>query len=135
MSRSHLTVVGSRRLVIKECLDAQKTLEQALQSVPKGQRAKYIRQLDLLKERLANGERLSNENFPKEAVIPTSSNSQYFYAFKKIPIRAYCWFSKIRPRTVFISHYSYKDQKKLRQADIDIVGNNFYRIEVLNHEC
>ena len=77
----------------------------------------------LLIERLADGRPMSKENFPSEGQLPSSAGK--FHAFKKLPIRAYCWLSQKYPNTYFISHYIYKDQQKLDKRDTNRVHANW----------
>ncbi len=82
--------------------------------------------------RLANGGRISKDSFPKEGQLPKQpgqQNTKYFYALKKIPIRAYGWYSERESGKFFISHYIYKDRNKLSEADTKRVGANWTRIE------
>ncbi len=90
-------------------------------------------------QRLADGERMSKENFPQEGELPKSKNNpnktKKFNALKRIPIRGYCWLSEKHHDTYFISHYIYKDYDKLKERDTEIVGRNWKRIEVDGDEC
>ncbi|KAA0875941.1 hypothetical protein E1H14_03430 [Nitrincola tapanii] len=84
-------------------------------------------------QRLADGHRVSRENFPKEGELPKKRNGKsagYFFAFKRMPIRGYCWQSECHPDTWFISHYVFKDYQKLKAKDVDRVAHNWIRIEV-----
>ena len=109
---------------IVHCDGAIDSFRKALQSVtPHKKQQSITRAMIQLIERLAEGKRLSAENFPPEGNLPKSSGK--FYAFKKLPIRAYCWQSKKQAGTYFISHYTYKDKAKLLQKDIDKVHANW----------
>jgi len=48
-----------------------------------------------------------------------------FYAIKRIPVRAYFWYSEIHKDTIVISHYVRKSWRKLRKADIKRVQANW----------
>jgi hypothetical protein len=47
------------------------------------------------------------------------------FAIKRIPIRAYFWYSEVHRDTIVISHYVKKSWKKLRKADIERVRANW----------
>lgn len=84
-------------------------------------------------QRLADGHPMTKENFPKEGRLPNKPNGDsagYFYAFKRIPVRGYCWRSERLKNTWFISHYVYKDYQKLKAKDTDRLARNWTRIEV-----
>jgi hypothetical protein len=83
-------------------------------------------------ERLADGQRMSKENFPQEGNLPKRKGQQRakkFNALKRIPIRGYCWLSDRCKNTYFISHYVYKDYDDLKDSDTKRVGANWRRIE------
>ena len=46
------------------------------------------------------------------------SKAKKFFAIKRIPIRAYFWYSDVHKNTIVISHYVYKKWQKLRTKDI-----------------
>jgi len=122
---------------IVHCNGAIESYKKALDSVPKHRHAAFTRGLIQQIKRLANGERMSKENFPAEGELPNRKGqhvSKKFYAFKRIPLRGYCWLSESHNRTYYISHYIYKNHKKLKEVDTKTVGNNWRRIEVNNHE-
>ena len=86
-------------------------------------------------QRLADGGRMSGENFVKEGKLPSQNGkSKHFYALKRIPIRGYCWLSEKHPNTYFISHYMFKKAQKLKERDITIVSGNWRRIEENGYE-
>ena len=88
-------------------------------------------------QRLADGHRMSRENFPREGELPKridGSSAGYFFALKMLPIRGYCWQSDSHPNTWFISHYVYKDYQKLKKRDETKVAENWTRIEVGGNE-
>lgn len=82
-------------------------------------------------QRLADGFNMSADNFPHEGVLPCGGR---YRALKRIPLRAYCWLSKRKSATYYISHYVYKDFDKLKRRDTDIVCDNWKRVEVDNRE-
>jgi len=88
-------------------------------------------------QRLADGSRMSKENFPQEGELPKlagQQKSKKFNALKRIPIRGYCWLSEKHPNTYFISHYVFKDYDKLKEKDTKKVRDNWNRIEVGDDE-
>ena len=48
-----------------------------------------------------------------------------FFAIKRIPIRAYFWYSGVHKNTIIISHYVYKKWQKLRTEDTRKVKLNW----------
>jgi hypothetical protein len=48
-----------------------------------------------------------------------------FFAVKRIPIRAYFWYSDAQKNTIVISHYVYKKWQKLRTEDVRKVKMNW----------
>ncbi len=48
-----------------------------------------------------------------------------FFAIKRIPIRAYFWYSDVHKNTIVVSHYVYKKWQKLRSEDIEKVKSNW----------
>lgn len=117
---------------VVHCKGAIQSFDAALQLLPgKKKRESMKRGMILLINRLANGHRMSKADFPPEGPLPKrpGQDNGKFYAFKRIPIRAYVWLSKRLPGTYFISHYVCKRYDDLKQADIDLVGENWARIE------
>ena len=53
------------------------------------------------------------------------SKAKKFFAIKRIPIRAYFWYSDIHRNTIVISHYVYKKWQKLRIKDTKKVKLNW----------
>jgi hypothetical protein len=53
------------------------------------------------------------------------SKGKKFFAIKRIPIRAYFWYSDVYKDTIVISHYVYKKWQKLRTKDIRKVRLNW----------
>ncbi|WP_211117219.1 hypothetical protein [Scandinavium goeteborgense] len=125
------TIVGSL-LRIVHCLNARDSFTQALESIPANKRDSTKARMDAMVQRLANGGRLSKDSFPPEGPLPGRAGkpAKHFYAFKKIPIRAYGWYSERYEKTFFISHYIYKNQDKLASKDTTKVQGNWTRIEV-----
>ncbi|WP_233080712.1 hypothetical protein [Rheinheimera soli] len=112
------------KFTVEHCEGAIESFEEALISVtPHNKKSSIKRAIIQLIERLADGKQMSKENFPQEGQLPKSNGK--FNAFKKLPIRAYCWLSSKHPNTYFISHYTYKDKQKLDQRDIDKVHANW----------
>ena len=109
---------------VEHCDKALESFEDALVSVSPHKKKKTVTNAIIqLIDRLANGKRMSKENFPQEGNLPQGKGK--FNAFKKIPVRAYCWLSTKHPNTYFISHYTYKDKQKLDKRDIDKVHVNW----------
>lgn len=129
------TIVGSM-LRIVHCLDAWNSFNQALESIPANRRDSTKARMDAMVQRLANGGRLSKDSFPPEGPLPSRAGkpAKQFYAFKKIPIRAYGWYSERYEKTFFISHYIYKNKDKLAAKDTTKVQGNWTRIEVNGDE-
>jgi hypothetical protein len=50
-----------------------------------------------------------------------------FFAIKRIPIRAYFWYSKKHKNTIVVSHYVKKIWRKLRPEDTRLVKANWER--------
>ncbi len=126
---------GSKFTVI-HCEGALESYVTALNSVNAGKEGKkhesFTRGIILQIERLADGQRMSRENFPQEGDLPKRKGQQKakkFNALKRIPIRGYCWLSGRHNDTYFISHYVYKDYDDLRPRDTNRVGVNWRRIE------
>ncbi|WP_156365646.1 hypothetical protein [Erwinia sp. Leaf53] len=128
--------ITGQKLTIVHCLGAWDTFTESLNSVKVSRRESIKHQMDSLVKRLSNGSRLSKDSFPPEGPLPSLAGrpSKQFYAFKKIPIRAYGWFSETKPRKFFISHYTYKNTGKLSKSDTTIVQANWTRIEVNGDE-
>lgn len=124
---------------IVHCKGAVESFNESIASVQAGNKRKsFIRGIVSQIMRLAEGQRLSNENFKVEGDLPARIGKQKrkkFKALKRIPIRAYCWLSEKHENTYFISHYVYKNYKKLKDSDTVRVGNNWLRIEENNDEC
>ena len=129
--------VGSK-FSIKHCKNALESFEDALTHVDSRKMKAFKRQMAMQIQKLADGHRMSKENFPQEGELPClpgKRKGKKFNALKRIPIRGYCWLSDKYPQTYFISHYVYKDYGKLKDKDTTIVGNNWLRIEVNDDEC
>lgn len=128
---------GSRFTVI-HCKGALESYEEALKSVEAAKRSKFTMNMIIQIQRLADGHRMSKENFPQEGDLPKrkgQSHAKKFNALKRIPIRGYCWLSERYANTYFISHYVFKDYDRLKDSDTRKVGDNWRRIEVNGDEC
>lgn len=123
------------KYTVTHCKGAMDSLEKALKHVTKSKADSLINGLAVQIERLAEGHRMSNKNFPSEGNLPKQSSTKKFRALKRLPVRGYCWLSDKNKDTYYISHYIYKDQKKLSDKDTEIVGKNWKRIEVNGDEC
>lgn len=125
-------MINGSLLRIVHCKGAWDSFLEALECVPANKRNSIKAQMDLLIRRLSNGVRLSKDSFPPEGPLPSHAGrpGKQFYAFKKIPVRAYGWYSERVERTFFISHYIYKSKDKLAAKDTSRVQRNWRRIEV-----
>jgi len=128
---------SGRRYTIKHCVGAVESFSKAVERLPAGQQRKFKRWTELQIQRLADGERMSHDSFPSEGDLPAVPGKprRKFRAFKRIPVRGYCWKSDRCPNVYFISHYIVKKKNKLAITDIEKVGNNWTRVEVNEHEC
>ena len=135
MSENKLKEVhkGSRLTVI-HCKGALKSFRELLS---KTGTPKYEKIILLQINSIIDGHRLSKQNFRQESELPAHPKNhvkKHFYAFKKIPIRAYGWYSETKPGVFFISHYIHKKRDELADSDKKIVKNNWERIEVNNED-
>lgn len=123
-------------LTIVHCEGAWDTFLVALESIQQARRESIKHRMDMLVKALADGRRLSKDSFPPEGMLPClpGKEAKQFYAFKKIPIRAYGWYSETKPKKFFISHYIFKNTNKLSKSDTTIVQGNWTRIEVNGDE-
>lgn len=127
-----------KRFTIVHCNGAYKSFSDSLASLPANKAKSLKRQMVLQITKLANGDRMSKENFPQEGLLPSlkgQHKKKKFNALKRLPIRGYCWLSDKYENTYFISHYIHKKTDKLKDKDVQIVGNNWTRIEVNGDEC
>lgn len=124
-------IIKGSNFTIIHCDGALESMEQALSGCKATKRRSLERGIQMQIERLANGHRLSKEHFPPEGQLP---NNKKFYAFKRKPLRAYCWLSTTRKNTYFVSHYVHKKCQKLSTADTNKISQNWRRIEEGNDE-
>lgn len=140
MSDSDIDIKQSftgKRFRIVHCEGARESFKEALSHVPVKHAKKFNRSMPIQIQRLADGHQMSKETFPQEGYLPKKpgqTTAKKFNALKKIPIRGYCWLSERCINTYFISHYTHKDQQKLKPRDTNIVGANWRRIEENNDE-
>lgn len=121
------------RFRVVHCAGAVESYRAALKHVDARKAKSFTRKIIAQLKRLADGQPMSNEHFPKEGELPKRPGQQrtrHFHALKRIPLRGYCWRSETKPDTWFISHYVYKDYMKLAARETRKVGNNWHRIEV-----
>ncbi|MFT4929422.1 MAG: hypothetical protein ACI8WB_005555 [Phenylobacterium sp.] len=126
------------RFRITHCKGALVSFEEAISHLETNKRQSFKRAMVRQIQRLADGHRMSKENFPQEGELPKKlgqRKAKKFNALKKIPVRGYCWLSEICANTYFISHYVYKNYDKLKPRDTTRVGDNWVRIEVNHNEC
>lgn len=121
-----------RKFTVTHCTGAIDSFRKAVERVQPNQRRKFKRWMEMQINRLANGERMPQDSFPWEGDLPalTGRPKKRFRAFKKIPVRGYCWKSEKHENTYFISHYILKKKDALDGNDTTKVGNNWKRIEV-----
>lgn len=118
---------------VVHCRGAMDSFDAALKHCQKGKANSLRRGMEQQIARLADGHRMSKENFPSEGDLPKLSghtSAKKFNALKRKPIRGYCWLSEKYLNTYFISHYIYKNFQKLNSKDTDRVASNWKRIEV-----
>lgn len=127
-------VYRGKKLTIHHCKGALKSFDKAISQVEARKRLKDTATIISQIHKLANEgeEALALKHFPWEGNLPGKGNK--FRAFKRIPIRGYCWNSSRNKSTYYISHYIFKDQNKLDASDTDRVQSNWKRIEDDGHE-
>lgn len=128
----HPEVYEGTAYKVVHCSGALESLERALLGVEARKREKMKFALALQIERLANGQSMSNENFPEEGDLPFSQltgRRAKFRALKRLPVRGYCWLSDKHQNTWFLSHYIKKDFNKLHDSDIQRVHHNWRALE------
>jgi hypothetical protein len=122
---------------IVHCLGALESFQEALGHVDARKHSTFRRGMVQQIQRLADGHKMTKENFPREGELPKKGNGEsagYFHAFKRISVRGYCWRSKRLENTWFISRYVYKDYQKLKVRDTERLGKNWTRIEMNGNE-
>ena len=126
------------KFTIIHCKGALDSYLEALGHVNRNKHKSFTNAIIHQINRLANGHRMSKENFPQEGSLPNKKGQQKrkkFNALKRIPIRGYCWLSECKNNTYFISHYVFKDYNKLQETDTKKVATNWHRIEESGDEC
>lgn len=109
-------------LTIHHCEGAVDSLINCLTKFTVSKQRSLLNSLHIQMMKIANGHRLSKETFAPEGIL--SSGNKY-YAFKKIPIRGYCFYSKHSNKCIYVSHYLYKDYDKLKSSTTKKVESNF----------
>jgi hypothetical protein len=122
-------VYRGSKLIVVECLGANLSLTEALKSERNQKKDTHKQTMFLQIARLADTLQLSKLNYRQEGCLPVPDNNKHFYAFKKIPLRGYCWYSRKHQHTLFISHYIMKRTDKLSPKDTRLVHYNWDRIE------
>lgn len=124
--------IGSKYTII-HCEGAIDSYHEAMQekSQRESKRKSMENGLAILIERLGSGGNMSRDSFPPEGELPDGSR---FWAFKRLPIRAYLWKSKRWENVYYISHYRYKLYDKLDPRDTARTCRNWMRIEVENED-
>jgi hypothetical protein len=116
-------IVG-QRFTIKFCDGAQRSLEEAIQRVAPVQRRKtIIASILALLVRISNGQKLGGDSIVQEGKLP---DGKTFKALRKFPLRCYFWHSSMYRNVIFVSHFVYKDYKKLAKKDIESVSENWH---------
>ena len=118
-----------KRFRVVHCNGAMESFEKAKKHLSRQKAKSFSRGMAHQIQRLADGHKMTKENFPPEGDLPPQAGKKRFYALKRIPIRGYCWLSSNYPNTYFLSHYVYKDYQKLADKDINKVCENWVRIE------
>lgn len=124
-STSDENIVGSCFTIVF-CDGALVSFREALKSTKSKQAARLTVDMKTLLDRLSNGVALSKNNDVSEGALPDKSK---FRCLKKIPIRCYYWKSTSHDKTIFVSHFIYKDQQKLQKSDTKKVCDNWYLYE------
>ena len=89
---------GSKYKIV-HCEGAEDSFYEELgKHVQRNKHPNFKARMRRMHERLADGHRMSNENFPKEGKLPDGT---HFRALKRIPLRAYIWQSKKHSGTFF----------------------------------
>jgi len=78
-------------------------------------------------EEWINGVRLHNDLAVPEGEL---DKNHKFFAIKRIPIRAYFWYSEIYSDSIIISHYVGKKWRNLRSRDTKRVKANWAKEQV-----
>jgi hypothetical protein len=117
---------------LKHCDKADKSYDKEIQHVaPTRKQERFQTFFRKTYERVTTGQRLSSDSVAREAAIKgtaglSSKGDMNFYAFKKLPMRSYFWYSPYREKLIFVSHYKFKNYTKLDSTDTEKVKNNFF---------
>lgn len=115
--------ITGERFTIKFCDGAKKSLDECIQRVAPTQRRKtIIASTKALLTRISNGQRLAKDSIAQEGKLP---DGKTFKALRKLPLRCYYWHSSKFKNVIFVSHFVYKDYKKLAQKDTEKVCENW----------
>lgn len=123
---------SGKAYALKHCDKADKSYDKEIQHVaPTRKQEKFETFFKKTYDRVIKGQRLSSSTVAKEAAIKgtsglSSNGDMSFYAFKKLPMRSYFWYSPFRDKLIFVSHYKFKNYQKLESADTEKVRNNFF---------
>lgn len=117
------------KLRIEFCNGCDTSLDQALAGFGQVKhRAQAKAKIRVLLEQLADTGKLKTPKaFNTEAPLPDSAG--HFYAVKHHELHAYGWYSQAHPGTFFVSHFTYKNWNKLRDADTDRVHRHWHSKE------
>ncbi len=122
-----------KKLTIRHCEESPEneptpSWNEALEHIDTHKQNTCYAQMKARRDQLADvGVIRNREHFNDEGKLPNNSK---FYAIKLCTkVRAYGWFSKKHKSVFYISHYAYKNQKKLSKLDTDKVISNWRTIE------
>jgi len=91
------------------------------------QQEKVYAQMFTRLQKLADGGQLrSPDHFNTEGNLP---NGKRYYAVKAGKIRAYGWYSDRHKGVFYVSHFAFKQGKKLSRPDDQQVQGNWHQIE------
>jgi len=123
-----------RKFRVVHCVGAKESFDEAAKRLTAAKAKSFARGIVQQIMRLADGHKMTKENFPAEEKLPKQAGNKRFHALKRKPIRGYCWLSTKYPNTYFISHYVFKDYQKLADRETDRVRENWIRIEEKGHD-
>ena len=113
---------------------AKGSYDEAMKHLRTNKQRSVETQFRVMYRRFVNGQRMSRGSLVKEAALTGTGGRNggkdlHFYAFKKIPVRSYFWYSPTVTRNVWVSHYLFKDFDDLSAKDTQKVRNKFQSIE------
>lgn len=126
-------LIEGEKLNIVSLKGAGKSFSEAMEKVSplKRQQSTAVR-LDERLKHLANTRSLKvPDQYNVECDLPEGGKC---YAVKAHKIRAYGWFSKVKPHHFIISHYVYKNYPKMKKADKNLIEANYKKFEGLDEK-